>query len=119
MDITGLIIEPQRFQLEFLVLNPKKRFAFLQPDGECQDEEGEDWTLPFDAEHEGPFNWHEDPSILQAPKLRDDGWFELELGEFLCEKEDDCIEMRMQEVQGHFPKRGLIVEGIELRLIIC
>ncbi|KAG5574990.1 hypothetical protein H5410_055124 [Solanum commersonii] len=34
-----------------------------------------------------------------VPKLRDDGWFELELGNFLTEREDDCIELRMEDVK--------------------
>lgn len=51
-----------------------------------------------------------------VPKLRDDGWFELELGNFLTEREDDCIELRMEDVKpGCQLKRGLIVEGFEIR----
>nr|XP_016507004.1 PREDICTED: putative F-box protein PP2-B12 [Nicotiana tabacum] len=65
------------------------------------------------------YNWRDDPGIVQAdkllPKLRDDGWFEIELGEFFIENEDDCIEMRVQEVKVGLPKHGLIVEGIEIR----
>nr|XP_016447490.1 PREDICTED: putative F-box protein PP2-B12 [Nicotiana tabacum] len=78
-------------------------------------------TPPSNVEYEVRrlFNWRDDPGIVQSdkllPKLRDDGWFEIELGEFFIENEDDCIEMRVQEVKGGFPKQGLIVEGIEIR----
>lgn len=51
-----------------------------------------------------------------VPKLRDDGWFELELGNFLTEREDDCIELRMEDVKpGCQPKRGLIILLKDLR----
>ncbi|PHT65382.1 hypothetical protein T459_29807 [Capsicum annuum] len=52
---------------------------------------------------------------LTFPELRDDGWFELELGEYYTGNEDDCIELRMQDVKTGCTKRGLIVEGIEIR----
>ncbi|KAM3282744.1 hypothetical protein P3S67_026389 [Capsicum chacoense] len=32
-------------------------------------------------------------------ELRDDGWFELEIGEIFTENKDDCIELRVQEVK--------------------
>ncbi|XP_049380847.1 putative F-box protein PP2-B12, partial [Solanum stenotomum] len=55
-----------------------------------------------------------------VPKLRDDGWFELELGIFLTESEDDCIELRMEDVKtGCHAKGGLIVEGFEIRPTIA
>ncbi|XP_049370809.1 putative F-box protein PP2-B12, partial [Solanum verrucosum] len=54
-----------------------------------------------------------------VPKLRDDGWFELELGNFFTENEDDCIELRIEDVKTGCTKRGLIVEGIEIRPTIA
>ncbi|PHU10344.1 hypothetical protein BC332_22204 [Capsicum chinense] len=55
-------------------------------------------------------------SIVQRPKLRDDGWLEVELGEFYTENEEDCIEMNLNEVDDcAFLKKGLIIEGIEIR----
>ncbi|XP_055814814.1 putative F-box protein PP2-B12 [Solanum dulcamara] len=54
--------------------------------------------------------------IMQRPKLRDDGWFEVELGEFYTENEDDRIEMNLEELKDCASlKTGLIVEGIEIR----
>ncbi|XP_059310074.1 putative F-box protein PP2-B12 [Lycium ferocissimum] len=130
-DGYGFDYRPSEVSVRISGAESKKRFAFLHPDGEQ-----EDWTLPSDAEYEGPggtpplIQGTRDPrnstgilaSIMQddkqLPKLRDDGWFELELGEFFTENEDDCIEMKMQEPQRGFPKRGLIVEGIEIRPIV-
>ncbi|KAM3360103.1 hypothetical protein P3S68_019815 [Capsicum galapagoense] len=59
--------------------------------------------------------WPAESDNFTFPKLRDDGWFELELGEYFTGNEDDCIELRMQDVKTGCAKRGLIVEGIEIR----
>ncbi|KAF3650400.1 hypothetical protein FXO37_18482 [Capsicum annuum] len=68
----------------------------------------------------GPYLQEDASSLVQSnirrPQLRDDGWFEIELGEFYTENEDDCIEMSLKEVKDCVtPKDGLIVEGIEIR----
>ncbi|XP_015056634.1 putative F-box protein PP2-B12 [Solanum pennellii] len=55
-----------------------------------------------------------------VPKLRKDGWFELELGNFSTENEDDCIELTIEDVIPDFQaKGGLIVEGFEIRPTIA
>lgn len=47
---------------------------------------------------------------------RDDGWLEIELGEFYCDGVNDKeVTMCLREVKGEHLKGGLIVEGIELR----
>ncbi|XWS13462.1 hypothetical protein CRYUN_Cryun36dG0039200 [Craigia yunnanensis] len=52
---------------------------------------------------------------LQA-KEREDGWMEIEIGEFFNEFGDDrTVECNLREVHDNQPKRGLIIEGIELR----
>lgn len=52
---------------------------------------------------------------VHYPKERGDGWLEMELGEFLSMKgEDGELEIRLCDASGHW-KRGLIVEGIEIR----
>ncbi|KAB5553441.1 hypothetical protein DKX38_010752 [Salix brachista] len=49
------------------------------------------------------------------PQERGDGWLEIELGEFLTkEGKDEELEMRVFDGSSHW-KRGLIVEGIEIR----
>ncbi|XP_059310787.1 putative F-box protein PP2-B12 [Lycium ferocissimum] len=91
-----------------------------QPD---DDYEESVYILPFDAEDEPrrpDYDWwgqrFPEVAFIQRPKLRDDGWFEVELGEFYTQNEDDCIEMSLKEVKDCVSqKQGLIVEGIEIR----
>ncbi|OAY23416.1 putative F-box protein PP2-B12 [Manihot esculenta] len=50
------------------------------------------------------------------PKEREDGWLEVKLGEFFNkEGEDGELEMSFLEVKGGHWKRGLVVQGIEIR----
>ncbi|CAB4298923.1 unnamed protein product [Prunus armeniaca] len=55
----------------------------------------------------------------QYPKERDDGWLEIELGEFFClgggDGGDGELEMACLEVTSGHSKGGLIVQGIEIR----
>ncbi|KAM1387604.1 hypothetical protein ACFX2I_033597 [Malus domestica] len=53
----------------------------------------------------------------QYPKKRSDGWLEVEIGEFFCSGEEDggLMEMTCMDVDLHRMKRGLIVQGIEVR----
>ncbi|KAF5737755.1 SKP1 interacting partner 3-related family protein [Tripterygium wilfordii] len=51
----------------------------------------------------------------RVPSERNDGWLEIELGEFFCGDDDKEVEMSLMEVKGHHFKGGLIVEGIEIR----
>ncbi|XVF06945.1 hypothetical protein REPUB_Repub06bG0095000 [Reevesia pubescens] len=56
----------------------------------------------------------------QYPKVRADGWLEIELGEFLNE---GCIdgewEMSVLEVKAGNWKGGLVIQGIEIRPNLC
>ncbi|KAJ1409310.1 Phloem protein 2-like [Sesbania bispinosa] len=53
---------------------------------------------------------------LQYPKQREDGWLEMELGEFFNEGgEDKEVEMGVYEIKGGDWKGGLVVQGIEIR----
>lgn len=52
----------------------------------------------------------------KLPREREDGWLEIELGEFFNGGNgDEDIIMRLMEVKGYHVKGGLVVEGIELR----
>ncbi|KAL5060936.1 hypothetical protein RYX36_032540 [Vicia faba] len=51
---------------------------------------------------------------VQVPSTREDGWMEIEIGEFLSGEGDEEIQMSVAEV-GHQLKGGLVVEGIEVR----
>ncbi|KMT14258.1 hypothetical protein BVRB_4g076140 [Beta vulgaris subsp. vulgaris] len=60
-----------------------------------------------------------DNSILIHPGVRDDGWTEIELGQFFCggscSDHNKVVKMSLMEIKGHHLKGGLIVEGIEIR----
>ncbi|CAI8606817.1 unnamed protein product [Vicia faba] len=52
---------------------------------------------------------------LQYPYMRSDGWLEIEMGEFFNSGiENEEVHMKVLETGGNW-KRGLIVEGIEVR----
>ncbi|CAL9238606.1 unnamed protein product [Arabidopsis halleri] len=52
----------------------------------------------------------------REPKGRDDGWMEIELGEFETrEGEDDEVNMSLTEVKGYQLKGGIVIDGIEVR----
>lgn len=52
----------------------------------------------------------------QQAKERADGWLEIEMGEFFNEFGGDMtVECNLQELHDDQLKRGLIIEGIELR----
>ncbi|CAL5056401.1 unnamed protein product [Urochloa decumbens] len=58
-----------------------------------------------------------DPDI-RCPRPRGDGWAEVELGEFAVAaggEDDAVVEVRFEEVDSRRWKRGLIVQGIEIR----
>ncbi|XP_072973186.1 uncharacterized protein [Typha angustifolia] len=68
-------------------------------------------TLPHvgDAEQEATRN-------VRCPQKRDDGWMEMEMGEFYNEEGDDGeVEMSLMEIKGGHWKTGLILQGIEVR----
>ncbi|TYI09343.1 hypothetical protein ES332_A09G065900v1 [Gossypium tomentosum] len=59
-----------------------------------------------------------DPSanIPQFSREREDGWMEVKLGEFFNEHGDDGkATCSLREVDNYTPKKGLIIEGIDIR----
>ncbi|KAI3819051.1 hypothetical protein L1987_12873 [Smallanthus sonchifolius] len=55
-----------------------------------------------------------------GPKQREDGWMEIELGEYFIKKgEEGELEMSMIEVKGGNWKGGLVIQGIEIRPKPC
>ncbi|RWW59295.1 hypothetical protein BHE74_00033780 [Ensete ventricosum] len=55
-------------------------------------------------------------AAAEVGDARDDGWMEAELGEFYNEEgEDGEVEMSLMEVKGGHWKKGLIIQGIEIR----
>ncbi|KAK3155611.1 hypothetical protein QOZ80_2BG0205480 [Eleusine coracana subsp. coracana] len=56
------------------------------------------------------------PADVQLPQERSDGWTELEMGELYNEEgEDGEVSISLMEIKGGHWKRGLIVQGIEIR----
>ncbi|GFZ07183.1 phloem protein 2-B13 [Actinidia rufa] len=53
--------------------------------------------------------------VERFPQEREDGWLEIELGEFYSDGRDEEVKVSLKEVKGEHLKGGLIVEGIELR----
>ena len=51
----------------------------------------------------------------QILREREDGWMEIELGEFFNGDDDQEVKMSFKEVKSYHLKGGLIVEGIEVR----
>ncbi|KAI3778248.1 hypothetical protein L2E82_07401 [Cichorium intybus] len=59
-------------------------------------------------------------SNSNGPKQREDGWLEIELGEYYIEKGGEGeLEMSMTEVKGGNWKGGLLIQGIEIRPKPC
>uniref|UniRef100_A0ACD5YW38 Uncharacterized protein n=1 Tax=Avena sativa TaxID=4498 RepID=A0ACD5YW38_AVESA len=54
---------------------------------------------------------------VRCPRRRGDGWTEVELGEFAVagEEEEGVVEVGLKEVECRRWKRGLVVQGIEIR----
>ena len=53
---------------------------------------------------------------IQYPKQREDGWLEVELGDFFNEGgEDKEVEMGVYEIKSGDWKGGLVVQGVEIR----
>jgi hypothetical protein len=50
---------------------------------------------------------------LQRPSVRSDGWLEIEIGEFVNSGLEDEVQMTVKETNNW--KRGLFLEGIEVR----
>ncbi|KAL5997042.1 hypothetical protein ACLOJK_007970 [Asimina triloba] len=52
----------------------------------------------------------------QIPVARNDGWMEIEMGEFFVGKRGrGVVEMSLMEIKGGHSKGGLIIQGIEIR----
>lgn len=52
-------------------------------------------------------------------RRREDGWMEVELGEYFVKGGEDDLEISVMEVKGGNWKSGLVVQGIEIRPKKC
>ncbi|XP_022723097.1 putative F-box protein PP2-B12 isoform X2 [Durio zibethinus] len=99
------------------------RSVFLdhpQNDPQQAQERGDGWMEIETGEF---FNECGDDGFLDHPQndpqqaqKRGDGWMEIEMGEFFNECGDDgTVEFCLREIDCNYDKRGLIIEGIEVR----
>ncbi|CAL1407547.1 unnamed protein product [Linum trigynum] len=51
----------------------------------------------------------------RLPAEREDGWLEIEIGDFFSGEKSEEVKMGLKEVKGRHLKGGLIVHGIEIR----
>ncbi|KAF3604982.1 hypothetical protein DY000_02044785 [Brassica cretica] len=52
----------------------------------------------------------------REPEMREDGWMEIELGEFETGRErNEEVVMSLTEVKGYQLKGGIVIDGIEVR----
>ncbi|XP_038977405.1 F-box protein PP2-B11-like [Phoenix dactylifera] len=86
----------------------------LQDDEDSDDDDGDD-----DDDDDGNDHHQEEAQQRQQQRqqpLRDDGWMEIELGEFYNDEGDDGdVEMSLAEVNALHWKSGLIIQGLEVR----
>ncbi|WVZ73193.1 hypothetical protein U9M48_021534 [Paspalum notatum var. saurae] len=76
------------------------------------DSEYEDGAMPYTCSV--PHGWRALCRDLVLPQERGDGWMELELGVFYKDGDDGEVGFSLLQTQAHV-KRGLIVQGIEIR----
>lgn len=128
MEVSAGSVESKNVRIAFLHLDPEfiPVGMYTSPFTPPSPYQGYVWAgpgLPQRDPFDEALDWDHHPSNPEldkpVPKLRDDGWFELELGDFFTESEDDYIELRMEDVKTGCTKRGLIVEGIEIRPTIA
>lgn len=46
---------------------------------------------------------------------REDGWMEVEMGDFFNENDDDLVEFRIGETNCGYTKSDIVIEGVEFR----
>lgn len=54
-------------------------------------------------------------SPVQIPRKREDGWIEIELGDFFNNGRDGEVKMALMDTDTSTPKSGVVIEGIEVR----
>ena len=65
------------------------------------------------------YGHREQRMVKKEPRVRGDGWMEIELGEFETgregEEHDKEVVMSLTEVKGYQLKGGIVIDGIEVR----
>ncbi|CAF2247693.1 unnamed protein product [Brassica napus] len=78
---------------------------------------GKESTKRFIYFDGGPSDGRREGEIrdVKKPEWREDGWMEVELGEFFNEDSCDEIKLRLKEIEYLNWKSGLIIQGVEFR----
>ncbi|GKE32644.1 putative F-box protein PP2-B12 [Tanacetum coccineum] len=118
----GFEYQPAEVSIGISGLESQTQTVFLEPEGETRRVRP---VVP--RRRMGMFNRgrvaNPNPIVLispstngNGPKQREDGWMEIELGEYFIKKgEEGELEMSMTEVKGGNWKGGLVIQGIEIR----
>ncbi|KAL2231149.1 putative F-box protein PP2-B12 [Sesamum indicum] len=125
----GFDLEPAKSQVSIHGHEAQKRTVCLDPEREqtgrpfyhhtpyTDDDEDEEIQM-FDEDGVGPYTGL--PGDTEHPKQRDDGWMEVELGEYFVKSGyDGELEISLKEVKGGNWKSGLIIQGVEIRPKNC
>lgn len=105
----GLDLLPSEVSIEFGDYK-STRITYLRGISECKKQDMEHDFMGHKID--GSSDCEAEECILH---MRDDGWLEVEMGEFYCDGNDREVKMSFKEVKGEHLKGGLLVEGIEIR----
>ncbi|XP_071928012.1 F-box protein PP2-B10-like [Coffea arabica] len=118
-DAFGFDYEPAEGEVGMSGQEGQKKTVHLDPETHTQQSMPRRQRWRFGHCQTATMRWQEvrpGDRDAQTPKQRSDGWMEVELGEiFIKGGEDVDMEMALTEVKGGNWKRGLIVQGIEVR----
>ncbi|CAI8603004.1 unnamed protein product [Vicia faba] len=123
-DIHGMIsmrdLSPNTQYAAYLVFKLINASGFRNPDSPVE------ISVGVEGGHRSTKTVYLDPNVedrshsgevgLRQPSVRNDGWLEIEIGEFFNSGlEDEEVQMNVKETNDYTSKMGLFVEGIEVR----
>lgn len=120
----GFEYQPAEVSIGIRGLETQTQTVFLEPEGEPRRVYPVVPRRRMGMFHRGLLANPIVPAVVtptgNGPKQREDGWMEIELGEYLIKKgEEGELEMSMTEVKGGNWKGGLVIQGIEIRPKPC
>ncbi|XP_071691220.1 putative F-box protein PP2-B12 [Rutidosis leptorrhynchoides] len=125
-EIYGFESQPAEVSIGISGLESQTQTVFLEPEGETRRVYPVVPRRRMGMFHRGRVL---NPNLIMpvnpssngnGPKQREDGWMEIELGEYYIKKgEEGELEMSMTEVKGGNWKGGLVIQGIEIRPKPC
>ncbi|KAF8116137.1 hypothetical protein N665_0020s0001 [Sinapis alba] len=109
----GLDIVPAETWIKVGNGEKKTKTSYLS----CLDDKKQQMKRVF-YEHRMDKKGEIDGSYRREPEVREDGWMEIEIGEFETGsegEEDKEVVMSLTEVKGYQLKGGIVIDGIEVR----